>query len=495
MTQKSIIIIGAGLAGLSTGCYARMNGYKAHIFELHNQPGGVCTDWKRKGYTFDGCIHFLMGCQPGASVYRLYQELGLLKANELKPRLGFNSFYDEGSGKKLVVTNNLDQLATDMKTLAPGDEKIIDEFIAGCKAMETLDMGLSKPRELMGMIDHIRFFWSLRGHMKFFGQYNIPVADFAQKIQDPFIRNCIMYLFLPEMPLVLLFMFLGQLSAGQLGYIEGGSLKFSQAIAERYKELGGEVTYGAEVVEIIMENDRAAGVQLADGTEHRADLVVSAADGHSTIFKMLHGRYVDQGIRDRYEQWPLFSPIMTISYGVTGKLPGQPHTQTVFFKEPVKASVDNVPALMFRIFDYDPSLAPEGNTVVQVIYPTGYDYWMNLQPDRPRYEAEKSEAAKAVLAKLDSVLPGIASRVEVTDVATPYTYWRYTRNYRGAFEGWLMTPETLRANIPKTLPGLSNFYMAGQWVEPGGGILSALLSGRGVIQIICSRDGNRFVTI
>jgi phytoene dehydrogenase-like protein len=56
MAEKSIIIIGGGIAGLAAGCYARMNGYRAHIFELHTLPGGLCTSWDRKGYTFDGCI-------------------------------------------------------------------------------------------------------------------------------------------------------------------------------------------------------------------------------------------------------------------------------------------------------------------------------------------------------------------------------------------------------------------------------------------------------
>ena len=51
MAEKSLIIIGAGLAGLSTGCYAQMNGYQSCIFEHHTAPGGVAAAWKRKGYT------------------------------------------------------------------------------------------------------------------------------------------------------------------------------------------------------------------------------------------------------------------------------------------------------------------------------------------------------------------------------------------------------------------------------------------------------------
>jgi len=49
VTEKSIIIIGAGLAGLSTGIYGQMNGYRTRIFEHDKKPGGVCTAWKRKG--------------------------------------------------------------------------------------------------------------------------------------------------------------------------------------------------------------------------------------------------------------------------------------------------------------------------------------------------------------------------------------------------------------------------------------------------------------
>ncbi len=59
--DKSVIIIGAGIGGLSTGCYAQMNGYKTRIFEMGDKPGGLCTAWQRKGYIIDGCLHWLVG--------------------------------------------------------------------------------------------------------------------------------------------------------------------------------------------------------------------------------------------------------------------------------------------------------------------------------------------------------------------------------------------------------------------------------------------------
>ncbi len=60
------------------------------------------------------------------------------------------------------------------------------------------------------------------------------------------------------------------------------------------------------------------------------------------------------------------------------------------------------------------------------------------------------------------------------------TFERYTGNWQGTFLGWLITTKTLRMRMSKTLPGLKNFYMAGQWVEPGGSVPTATMSGRNV---------------
>ena len=84
MSQKKVVIIGAGLAGLSTGIYARLNGYETHIFEHGNQPGGVSATWKRKGFTIDGGVHFYMGYRPGQPVHDLYRELGIDQADQYR---------------------------------------------------------------------------------------------------------------------------------------------------------------------------------------------------------------------------------------------------------------------------------------------------------------------------------------------------------------------------------------------------------------------------
>jgi phytoene dehydrogenase-like protein len=70
-----ITIIGAGVSGLSAGCYLQMNGFETEIFEKHSKPGGLCTSWKVGEYTFNGCLHWLLGSNNSNPFYKLWSEL------------------------------------------------------------------------------------------------------------------------------------------------------------------------------------------------------------------------------------------------------------------------------------------------------------------------------------------------------------------------------------------------------------------------------------
>jgi phytoene dehydrogenase-like protein len=179
------------------------------------------------------------------------------------------------------------------------------------------------------------------------------------------------------------------------------------------------------------------------------------------------------------------------SFGVACQYEGQPPISMVSLARPIPAGPEKIDGMMFRIFQ-GPPMAPAGKSVVVAAVETDFDAWWALKDDQAAYEAEKARIAAELLDRLESHLPGISAAVEMTDVATPWTFWRITRNRRGAYEGWLMTKDMLTTRVAKTLPGLDDFYMAGQWVEPGGGIPTVLTSGRQVVQLICHRDGVPF---
>lgn len=496
MKDRSIIIIGGGIAGLAAGCYGQMNGYKTRILEMHASPGGLCTSWRRKGYTVDGCLHWLVGSKQGSGMNRLWQELGASQGRQMVDHEEFMRIMG-ARGEVFILYTNVDKLEEHMKGLAPGDHEAIEEMCQAIRTMCVVDIPLDVPDEAAPdaptQAELAAFFEALA---KYGG---MTVQEFARRFTSPILHWSFTVLFdLPDFPMSGMLMTLAWMHKRDAGYPLGGSLEFSRAIERRYLGLGGEIHYRCRADKILVEGDSAVGVRLDDGSEHRADVVISAADGHATIFHMLDGRYVDDTVRGYYEGLPIFPPLVQVSLGVARDLSGEPHS-VVFMLEPaLRIAGEERSQFGVKHYCYDPALAPPGKSVLTVLINSDYDYWRELYADRRAYRGEKKKVADTVIQQLEKRYPGITDQIEMVDVATPMTYERFTGNWRGSYEGWLITTRTvgmmMGGGMSKTLPGLDNFYMAGQWVEPGGGVPPAAMSGRNVIRMVCERDGRAFTT-
>ena len=496
MKPKSIIVVGAGITGLSAGCYGQMNGYRTQIFEMHDSPGGLCTSWKRKGYTIDGCLAWLVGSSPGVGFYRIWQELGAVQGQHMIEHDEYLRIEGK-AGRTFIVYRDIDRLEQHMKELAPQDANMIEELTGAARTCAKYDLPVDKAPELYGMIDGSRFLIRMLPFLRLMSKWKkVTLHEYAGRFSDPFLRQAFPLLGdLPGFSMAAIIMVLAWMHRKSAGYPLGGSLAFSRLIERRYLDLGGEIHYRSPVREIIVENDKAVGVRLVDGTEHRSDVVISAADGHSTIFDMLGGRYINDKIRGYYDELPIFPGLTQISLGVARSFEGLPSSAVYLLDEPATIAGRQRKYLGVEIYNFDPTLAPQGKTVVRVMLASDYAYWKDLRQHAERYKAEKEKVADQVVALLDQRYPGLAGQVEMRDVATPATWERYTGNWRGSFEGWLITRKTFPPfRMSKTLPGLKNFFMVGQWVEPGGGVPTAAMSGRNVIQIICKRDRRKFVT-
>lgn len=283
----------------------------------------------------------------------------------------------------------------------------------------------------------------------------------------------------------------GYLSKGWLSRPDGGTARFRDALVDRYRSLGGETRLHSTVDEIVVKDDRARGVVLSDGTLLQADHVISTASAPESVLRLLGGRYGADELRQRLASWKLFDPIVLVSFGVADDLAGVPPTLLLDGIEPLRVGQYSNTHLLVRIFNDDPSLAPPGHTVVQVMLNTDYDYWATRGS---AYNAEKDALAKLVQQRLEQQLPALRGAVRVVDVATPLTFWGMARSWRGAYEGWMPSANALFGHVPKRLPGLAAFYLAGQWVEPGGGVPMALMSGRQVIQLLCDETERGFQT-
>ncbi len=489
--MKSIIIIGAGIAGLSAGIYARRSGYDATIYELHYLPGGMCTAWRRKGFTFEGCLHYvqLVGSSPEHAFYRLWKELGVVPETKIIHHDVFHSFRGK-SGRTLNLYTDADRLEKELLSLSPSDAKEIRTLCTAVKRFSWFIRTTGKnPFRLMAKAAGILGAIPL---LKKYGDMNL--AEYAARYNDPLIRYALSYLFVyPDFAYTQLCFLLAGSHIKSTGYPRGGSLSLARTIEGTFLGLGGRIEYRKKVNRIEVKEGRATGIELDDGTVERADIVISAADAHTTLFDMLEDRFTTPAQRERFATQPLYHPFVQVSLGVNRDMSGTPHAVKVQTADPYELAGRTRQELWYQHFAYDPTLARQGKTSITVLYPSDLAWWEKLGYASEEYRVEKKNTLDTTIAQLEQVLPGISSQIEASDVATPFTTFRYTENWKAAL-GFILT-KTLAADMVMKpqygLPGLEDFYMTGQWVK-GFGVPTAALSGKEVIQRICKDDGRGF---
>ncbi len=492
-----MVIIGAGIAGLSTGCYALMNGDKTTIFEMHSIPGGLCTAWHRKGYTFDISMHMLVGSKSGP-VNQMWQELGVLADREFVYHNEMARI--ESGGKSLTICADLRRLEDQMLALSPADADLTKEFIRLVSGKSIMSSPPLKPAEMISLMDNIKMaavFFPLMGVFRRYG--HTTIQEFAQRFRDPFLRYAVRFFIdAPGWPMLRYPM------VAMAGYIKGlyeagvpigGSQKVVFSMAELFRRLGGEIHYKSRATDVVIRKGQATGVRFEDGAEYSADAVVWAGDGHTLIFDILGGRYVNEEIKHMYSNWTPVLPLVHVAIGVARDMSKEPHRIIFELDNAITVAGEEHKWMYFLHHSFDPTMAPPGKSAVEVWYATRYDYWETLARDRAAYEAEKKRIAEATIAELNRRWPGFASQVEVVDVPTPATYVRYTGNWQGSPDGWYITPDNMRKRtLLRTLPGLSGLYMVGQWTAPFTGTVFAAISGRQLVQLLCKLNKTPFVT-
>ncbi|MER7267995.1 NAD(P)/FAD-dependent oxidoreductase [Micromonospora carbonacea] len=529
--RETMIIIGGGLGGLSTGCYAQMNGYRTRTFEMHELPGGCCTAWDQGEFTFDWCVSWLLGSGPGNDMHQIWLELGALQGKEMRDFETFNIVRGR-DGRTVYFYSDPDRLQEHLLWHSPADARLIRDFCAGIRTFKKLlnaypflkPVGLMRPWERWRMLAaFLPHFNTIRKSI------TTLMTDYSARFKDPLLReafNFILYERHASFPVLPFYFQLAAHAGRTAGVPQGGSLGLARSIEQRYLRLGGEITYNAKVDEVLVEDDRAVGVRLSDGSEHRADIVVSACDGHTTVTRLLDGRYLNETYRRLYtetidEPGQVYPGYVSAFFGLNRPYPDADPC-TTHLLTPQEATdlvgVGEHPSInvQFRSRHY-PELSPAQTSIVFVTFFSDTDVWRQLvegpeQASRVRkgellhtlrvrrgraYYAAKRQVRNALLGLLDQRYPGFADAVVAHDIATPLTQIRYTANYAGSIAGWqpfVDGGETMEKELEKhgpVLPGLANFYLAGVWTTIGG-LIRAAASGRHVVQFICRDDGRPF---
>ena len=473
MSNKKVIIIGAGIAGLSLGSYLQMNGYEVQILEKESQVGGLCTSWKRKGYLIDGCITWLVGSGENHIFHKFWKELGII------PKLQFKQ--------------------SEFKRLAPEDNLLIENLYQAIKGISNSELDLEKSPELFTYEDFINFKKKSGTYMKVMKDWKVKIKDFVQNFKSPLIRENFEQIFWFNSNTYMSYFIatLAWCDMKSCGYSLDSSLEFSKAIQEKFENLGGTIHFNYSTKEIIVENNKAIGIKNTNGESLRGDLIISACDGYTTIYKMLKGKYKNSDIDFIYENLNTTKPKLRVSLCLRKNKKSLPHYFNFYSKKPIKTS-DSTSDSNIYVNNYsDRNFLKPNTSILALSVNTDYNYWENLKKHRRNlYKYEKKRIAKELIQEFESMFGDINEHIDFIDIATPVTFNRYTNNYNGSILGWEKEAFSFENEdkVKRELPNLSNFYMVGHWSLVGGGLPSVMLQSRNLAQLICAKDDKTFST-
>ncbi|MFW5775526.1 MAG: phytoene desaturase family protein [Chitinivibrionales bacterium] len=495
MKRNSVIIIGGGIGGLAAGSYLQMNGYDTHVLEMGRECGGVSVSWKRGEYVFDGATNWLPGSSDRSSVHKVLRELIDFSEMEI---IDLDEFMQiDHDGETFHVYTDAHQLYREMVRLAPEDQALAKQFTDAIAALSAMDIPFDTVPELLNPCTALKFVFQHSGVIRFYAKWRkMTIKQYALQYKNKRLRTMLQQIFPHHefFSVLSVMMALAWMHARAAGYPRGGSAHFRDVIEKKYRDLGGTITLHKKVTKIAVKDNCATGVVCADGSSYDADIVVSASDGTETIFRMLEGTYVNKRLKKQYETFPVFPSLLQISLGVKKEYPDAPAKLVLPFSPPLPMGSENAKTMLIRICNFDDCFSPKGKTALIVHLRThDYKYWTTLREnDYEHYTREKQRIADAVAEVLDRRFPGTRQNLETLDIATPATYIRYTNNWKGSYQGWAPTPSNIGLNIPKTLPGLKNFYITGQWIATPGGLPRVIALGKHITKIICRDDHKKF---
>lgn len=493
---KKVIIIGAGVAGLATGSYLQTNGFETQIIEMHTLAGGLCTGWKRGAYTVEGCIHWLVGSSPESYLYKTWLEIVDLTKLQFVDHEVYSS-YHAANGTEIIFYTQIDKLEAELLKKAPEDRAAILELTATLRAFSTIKLPSLKNNNLANFVENLAFLLRTAPKLGLVNKYmKLSEAEYAKRFTNPVLRDALSNLFVGEMAVFFSLFTLAWMHNREAGYPIGGSLRLIAAMQETYQNRGGQFVFGQKVEQIVVEHGQAKGVITKDGKQYSADYVISAADGYDTLYTMLGGKYLTQDLTNRYQNLKMFPSYIQVSLGVKKTFANLVAAhQVIEVNTPIQIDDQTVcKAFGLSVHTYDPTLAPTGCTLIRTFIGTyNYEYWTELRKNNYQaYVSAKKRIAEAITEEIERITGPLSSSIEMTDVSTPATVIRYTNNWKGSMEGWLLTPAVGLKPMRQTLKGLKNFYMVGQWVQPGGGLPAGLMTGRKAAMELCKKEGIAF---
>ena len=509
--KYDVIIIGAGLGGLTAGAKLAKDGKKVLMIEQHTVPGGCATTFKRKDFIVEAGLHEMDGLDDGDPKRKIFRDLGVFDHVEFVRIPDFYRFTNQRID--IVIPDNPTKAIDVLVKRFPRDEKGIRRFFG---IILNLRKELNRyPRGKWKTLALLPVFPILYPNIVF--RENQTVGKLLDSIiQDedlklvllanlPYYHDNPYTMSLPSYAVAQASFFTG---GGH--YIKGGSQKLSDYLAGVIKNNGGEVILRHLVTGIITEDNKAVGVKYRKTTgsdvetqEVFADYIIANAAIPNVVNELLPPSEVKNRLASDIAKQEIACSLTTVYLGFKKppKELGNKHYSTFVFSENMTTQSDFIKRTTedwswsnrgFVFVDYsqiDSQLAPQGKGFGVICT---FDYlsdWENLSKEE--YKTKKEEVARILTERLNKVIPGIKDEIEYCEVATPKTMKRYTLNPGGTAYGFAQIPKQAgRKRIQQKSP-IDNLYFASAWTFPGGGFGGAIRSGYWCAEEILDRKGTK----
>ena len=479
--KKKVIVIGAGISGLSAAIYAQRSGFDVTLCEQHNITGGMCTSWKRKSYLFEGSIHWLTGSSPQTELYQLWQETGALN-DEIKVFLHDPFYAVEWQGKTINLYRNFEKTVEQLCILSPEDEKMLRCLASDVKSFACLQMPIydikgvkaQNPKRMK-----IGTLLKMLPVLPKIGRWNkISCKNYVESFKHPAIQR--LFRLLPdEYSVTNLIGTLATLNMGDGGYPEGGSLAMVERMTKTFEGLGGKLLLKTQVKKVNIENGITTGVTL-ENEILPADAVIVTQETIAALDQLFDTPLNDKWLTElRKNTKPAVCTFVCV--GIRAELPETPAYELA---EPILYAEKIVPEICFNNYTKYKGYAPNGCTALTMAFMGDtYDFWKKAK-EEGRYEEEKLKLADQISKAICEKYPQAKGNIEIIEVATPLTYERYTSAHHGSWMSVVEVGDKMQ-NYPGFLKSVTGLYFAGHRLMSPGGLPIAVDSGRKAAQMVC----------
>jgi prolycopene isomerase len=494
--EYDVIVIGAGMGGLSAGVHCAANGLKVLVCEQHHKVGGCTSSFSRGDFNFDASLHQMVGVDELLEMAGVRDRIELIRVPEMYrsifPGVDFTCPGEIGESRDMLIRE------------WPEEE---DGIVKYYELMEKVATQALELRGLDGMNPIRKAFTMLLVPLRQRELFKYHKATVQEVMDDCFSDEGLkavlsqLWVYYGPPPSRLWAPFF--LSANYHYFTRGGwqvkgsSQALSDAYAERIEELGGTVKTGCLVTSIILENGRARGVTTDPGDTFTSRYVVSNADPFQTFFTLVGEEHIPRKLGEKIRSLKPGNSILGVYLGLD-VTPAHWNIENyeVFYSATLDAdeACENMMkgqyekgtvAMSFYTNLNDPWYAPAGKSVLALHTFSRADFWPK---DPTRYQQKKGEIAERLIDLIENILPGVRDHIVVMEVITPLTLQAFTLQKDGIPYGWDLTPDQA-LKFPAYKTPIDGLYLAGSWTQSYHGVSAAQESGYITAQLILEEEG------